>query len=737
MSTKRFLYPLQYTIGSLNVSSATISSLISSNITTNSLLTTSANMIGNVSVGGLISGAMFTGGSLQLSGQGSIASLIATTATIPNIIHTAITTNTLLISNGSLFISTGNANVSGNVSAGGQISGATFTGGSLQISGQSSIANLIATNATIPNIVHTGVTIANTIDYPLIITSTFSAGAGGFSHPGMFLNANLAANEATVINIGQANSGRNLGYYGFVYTSAGSTTSYLTMGLWGIDRILNINGMGNVGIGTTSPQFNLDVNGTLRASAGITTSTLLASTSISTGQLAVTNITASNIQVTGSFNPTNINTTNITTSTIQVTGTFNPTNINTTNITISTAIITNNLKATFNSNTIGNIFTTGGNVGIGTTSPSSTITIFNTTTASSSTAAAGGAVASFIGQGGSGSVLNVDFSTYLNISQGNAVTPTARLSFLDDGSFGGSINLLQKSTGSITNGLTSRFFISTIGRIGISTTVPAYTLDVNGTFNAGNSNFLNINAVGTTHTIGSAITVNGTNVTVGGTINTPGSISSNNGSVLSVSLNPSGNSNPGYLALFNSSGTRVGYVGWAIGNTLELNSGNGFTGWTVTGTLTVTGELSKGSGSFRIPHPILPQKDLVHSFIEGPRADLIYRGKATLVNGIATIDLNKQCTGNGSVMADGTFEVLCRDPQVFLQNNTTWDKIRGYVDGCILTIESENTSGSNSVEWQVIAERQDMTVKNWTLTDSNGQLILEHDSVIYTPPPDV
>jgi hypothetical protein len=50
------------------------------------------------------------------------------------------------------------------------------------------------------------------------------------------------------------------------------------------------------------------------------------------------------------------------------------------------------------------------------------------------------------------------------------------------------------------------------------------------------------------------------------------------------------------------------------------------------------GSLSKGSGSFSIPHPLpalSPTHNLVHSFIEGPQADLIYRGRATLVNGQA------------------------------------------------------------------------------------------------------
>jgi hypothetical protein len=145
----------------------------------------------------------------------------------------------------------------------------------------------------------------------------------------------------------------------------------------------------------------------------------------------------------------------------------------------------------------------------------------------------------------------------------------------------------------------------------------------------------------------------------------------------------------------------------------------------VNGSARITGALSKGSGSFLIPHPIDRNMELVHSFIEGPRADLIYRGKKVLVGGKAIVDLNRECTGNGSTMMKGTFEALCRDPQVYLQNNETWDRLKGRVDNAILTIECENPEASYEVDWMVVAERKDKTVIDWDMTDSNGQLILE------------
>ncbi|MDD4986366.1 MAG: hypothetical protein PHQ43_11370, partial [Dehalococcoidales bacterium] len=61
---------------------------------------------------------------------------------------------------------------------------------------------------------------------------------------------------------------------------------------------------------------------------------------------------------------------------------------------------------------------------------------------------------------------------------------------------------------------------------------------------------------------------------------------------------------------------------------------------TLPAALDVTGALSKGSGSFKITHPLDDSKWLYHSFIEGPKADLIYRGKVTLVDGKAAVDLD-------------------------------------------------------------------------------------------------
>lgn len=142
-----------------------------------------------------------------------------------------------------------------------------------------------------------------------------------------------------------------------------------------------------------------------------------------------------------------------------------------------------------------------------------------------------------------------------------------------------------------------------------------------------------------------------------------------------------------------------------------------------TGAVTIAGSLSKGSGSFRIPHP-LPAKaethHLVHSFVEAPRADLIYRGQVALVDGAATVDLDE-----AAGMTTGTFELLNRDLQCFIVNNEGWTAVRGSVSGSTLTIEAQDASCADTVDWLVVGERQDQHMYDTEWTDDDGRVIVE------------
>jgi hypothetical protein len=145
--------------------------------------------------------------------------------------------------------------------------------------------------------------------------------------------------------------------------------------------------------------------------------------------------------------------------------------------------------------------------------------------------------------------------------------------------------------------------------------------------------------------------------------------------------------------------------------------------WSITGGLTISGALSKGSGSFRIDHPLPSKKNthhLVHSFIEGPQADNIYRGKIQLVNGKATLNLDQAAR-----MTEGTFVLLNGNIQCFTSNESGWTAVKGVVEGNILTIEAQYLECTDTISWLVVGERIDQHMLDTDWTDENGKVITE------------
>ena len=141
------------------------------------------------------------------------------------------------------------------------------------------------------------------------------------------------------------------------------------------------------------------------------------------------------------------------------------------------------------------------------------------------------------------------------------------------------------------------------------------------------------------------------------------------------------------------------------------------------GNVNVVGALSKGSGSFRIDHPLSEKKDthhLIHSFIEGPQADLIYRGHVNLINGKAIINIDEAAR-----MAEGTFNALCTNVCCFTSNESDWTAVRGSVSDNILTIEAQDLTSTAEVCWMVIGERKDQHMLDTNWTDENGRVITE------------
>ena len=143
------------------------------------------------------------------------------------------------------------------------------------------------------------------------------------------------------------------------------------------------------------------------------------------------------------------------------------------------------------------------------------------------------------------------------------------------------------------------------------------------------------------------------------------------------------------------------------------------------GTVNVVGEFTAGTKTFRIDHPLPSMTDthtLSHASIEGPQADLMYRGSVDLQGGAATIDLDEAAR-----MTSGTWAVLCRNPQVWVQNETGWTQVRGSVSGSTLTLSAQDSDCTDTVSWLVVAERNDSHYTDSKSTDDDGLFRLERN----------
>jgi hypothetical protein len=124
-------------------------------------------------------------------------------------------------------------------------------------------------------------------------------------------------------------------------------------------------------------------------------------------------------------------------------------------------------------------------------------------------------------------------------------------------------------------------------------------------------------------------------------------------------------------------------------------------GTRILGNLSITGSLSKGSGTFIIDHPLDPHNKLLsHSFVESPDMKNVY-------DGIATLDQN----GEAVVELPAYFEALNRDfryqleghsqamPDLYVKTeirNNRFTIAGGYPDG--------------AVSWQVTGTRHDQYI---------------------------
>jgi len=136
----------------------------------------------------------------------------------------------------------------------------------------------------------------------------------------------------------------------------------------------------------------------------------------------------------------------------------------------------------------------------------------------------------------------------------------------------------------------------------------------------------------------------------------------------------------------------------------------------------VAGNLNvNGAKNFRINHPLDENKYLIHTSVEAPRADLIYRGTVQLVAGTAAITLDEEYG-----LIPGTWEELCRNPQVWVTSVDGWELCKGSVVDGVLTIQAKDPACVETVSWLVVAERQDEVMYTYG-HDEDGRPLLEPD----------
>ena len=81
----------------------------------------------------------------------------------------------------------------------------------------------------------------------------------GFNDITEFLDTTLGGGGSVSLNIGRANSSKNLGKMAFKYVSSGSNSNALNFGFYDADNLMTIQAGGNVGIGETSPASILHI----------------------------------------------------------------------------------------------------------------------------------------------------------------------------------------------------------------------------------------------------------------------------------------------------------------------------------------------------------------------------------------------------------------------------------------------------------------------------------------------
>lgn len=276
------------TASNLSVTSSTVASLLSTNLSSSNLSATTSTL-SNIFSSNITSGQLYvssiTSNNILATGIVSSASLFATTSTLPNVFTTNITSSSLVSSTATF----NNVNTSNIVASNITATNALITSSSVSslLVSASSTLNAVSTNSTSSNSVVTNLTGSNIFISIGTIGSLYSSISTNLNSVSTNLTAtNLITTTATIpsmtsINITTsslvASSGitaGNINFTGSLYQNGSLYTSSQWIGTSGTSLYYGSTGSVFVGIGTTNPQYTLDVNGIARFTGGISTGTL-------------------------------------------------------------------------------------------------------------------------------------------------------------------------------------------------------------------------------------------------------------------------------------------------------------------------------------------------------------------------------------------------------------------------------------------------------------------------------
>ena len=121
-----------------------------------------------------------------------------------------------------------------------------------------------------------------------LISGTCTDSTGVSDRAMRILYPNLSTASVALVEVGSSSSTRNTAYFGFVQDAAGSIANYLTLGMYGVDNVLNIFASGKVAIGSvTPPSSTFYVNGTGAFTGAVVVSDTTVSTTTGTGSLVL------------------------------------------------------------------------------------------------------------------------------------------------------------------------------------------------------------------------------------------------------------------------------------------------------------------------------------------------------------------------------------------------------------------------------------------------------------------